>query len=54
MTKTYTLATQHIVTGAIVHFNIPLMTMAQAVKHRDNLLALLPETPVYVINTKAV
>lgn len=54
MTKTYTLATKHTATGAIVHLDIPLMTMAQAVKHRDNLLTLLPETPVFVINTKAL
>ena len=53
MTKTYTLATKHIESGAIVHLDIPLMTMAQAVKHRDNLLALLPDTPVFVINTQS-
>lgn len=51
--RTYTLATKHNATGAIVHLDVAPMTMSQAVKHRDQLSKLMPNAPVYVINLSA-
>ena len=51
--KTYTLATKHNATGAIVHLDVAPMTMAQAVKHREQLVKLMPSAPVYVINLES-
>ena len=51
--KTYTLATKHNATGAIVTLNLPLMARNQAESHANKLRKLMPNAPVYVINTTA-
>ena len=52
--KTYILATKHNATGAIVHLDVPPMTMVQAVRHREQLSKLMPSAPVYVINLESI
>jgi len=52
MTNTYTLATKHSESGAIVWFG-PLMSLAIASRKRLDLLAMSPKSEIYVINTKA-
>lgn len=51
--KTFTLATKHNATGAIVNLDLPLMARNQAESHANKLRKLMPNAPVYVINTAA-
>ena len=51
--KTYTLATKHSATGAIVNLDLPLMARNQAESHANKLRKLMPNAPVYVINVTA-
>ena len=51
--KTFTLATKHNATGAIVNLDLPLMARNQAESHANKLRKLMPNAPVYVINVTA-
>ena len=48
--KTYTLATKHSESGAIVNLDLPLMARNQAESHANKLRKLTSAT-IYVINT---
>jgi hypothetical protein len=50
--KTYILATER--NGNLVALDLPAMAMRQAETHAQSLRNLMPNVPVYVINTQAV
>jgi len=49
--KTYTIATES--NGNVIRLDLPLMCRNSAERHANNLRKLLPQYPVYVLNTAA-
>lgn len=50
--KTYQLAT--LCNGSIKALNLPLMSMAEATRHRKALMTLSPDAVVYILNPHAL
>ena len=51
--KTFTLATLHNASGAIVNLDLPLMARNQAESHANKLRKLMPNVQIFTINIKA-
>jgi len=53
MKNTYSLATKHNVSGAIVRLDMKPTSLATAKAQRESLLAMQPSATVYVINLES-